>query len=189
MSQPTANSFPLAQFSWCAALTETIPSIRKLYATIGSHEYESDDEAAAYYAERLHSMLGLWERFEHTRRTGVSHDALTSDPDRQLARIGQQLGLNPPLMNEYRHSEVAAEAGVGDPLSSHKFDRIVAANKATTVSERQRLALMPERIAELDSLYARCLATFGQVMTFLFTASCDVVTLISTSCCDALTFL
>lgn len=139
----------------------TIRSIRKLYATIGSHEYGTDEEAAAYYAERLRAMLELWGRFAATHRTGVSHDALTSDPDGQLSRIGHQLGLNPPLMNEYRRPSQITEAGVGDPLSSHKFDRIVAASRATTVAEQPTLDLPPGRIGELDSLYARCVATFA----------------------------
>ncbi|MBL8527971.1 MAG: sulfotransferase [Burkholderiales bacterium] len=145
--------------------TETIPSIRRLYESIGSNKYGSDHEAANYYAERLWTMLELWQRFAPERRAGVSHGALTANPDTELARIGGQLGLNPPLTNTYRRSRVAAEAGVGDPLSSHRFDRIVAASTATTVSEQQKPDLPADRIWELNALYARCLAAFGQALT------------------------
>jgi hypothetical protein len=168
---------------------EAIPSIRKLYAAIGANQYRSDDEAASYYVSRLRTMLELWERFPPARRTGVSHDALTSDPDGELARIGRQLGLNPPLTNTYRRPRAIAEAGVGDPLSSHKFDRIVAATEATTVSEQQRLDLTPERTAEVGSLYDRCLATFCHVTTLLFTTCCDAIAFLSASSCDVMAFV
>jgi hypothetical protein len=142
---------------------EVIRSIRKLYESIGSDEYSTDDAAADYYAERLEAMLALWGRFSPGRRAGLSHDALTSDTDAQLARISRHVGLNPPLINAYRRPNTVAAPGVGDPLSSHKFDRIVAAGRATSVSDQSRaLALTPARFDELEALYARCLAAFAR---------------------------
>jgi hypothetical protein len=142
---------------------DSVRSIRKLYELIGSVEYGTDDAAADYYAARLEAMLTLWGRFAPGRRAGVSHDALTSDTDAQLARISRQVGLNPPLINAYRRPRTIAAPGVGDPLSAHKFDRIVAASEATSVSEQSpALALTPARIAELESLYARCLAVIAR---------------------------
>jgi hypothetical protein len=80
-----------------------------------------------------------------------------------LARISRQVGLNPPLINAYRRPKTVAAPGVGDPLSSHKFDRIVAASKATSVPDQSRaLALTPARFDELEALYARCLAVFAR---------------------------
>jgi len=140
---------------------ESVRSIRKLYAAIGSRQYGSDDAAADYYVERLEAMLFLWSRFAPERRVGVSHGALTSDPDAELERLSRQLGLNPPLINSYRAPGVIAEPGVGDPLSSHKFDRIVAASKATSVLDQAPvLALTKARFGELEALYARCRTTF-----------------------------
>ncbi|MBL8539601.1 MAG: sulfotransferase [Betaproteobacteria bacterium] len=167
---------------------ETIPSIRRLYQAIGSDKYGSDDQAARYYTERLWTMLELWQRFAPARRAGISHEALTADPDGELARIGGRLGLNPPLTNSYRRPQVAMEAGVGDPLSSHKFDRIVAASTATTASEQQNLDLAPERLGELNALYSRCVALFGQAMTLLLTFVCDVTAFVPASLCDMIVF-
>jgi Sulfotransferase family len=140
---------------------DTIRSIRALFSRIGSDEYASDAMAADYYAQRLEQMLVLWNRFARDRRISVSHVALTTNPERELARISDVFGFTPPLVNRYlRPSEVAGR-GAGDPLSSHKFDRIVASNESSSlINIAEPLDLPDGRNAQLQSLYARCLSIF-----------------------------
>ncbi len=130
-----------------------IPSIRALFATIGSAEYGSDAEAAAYYAERLEAMLALWSRFAPTRRVALTYEALTAAPDAELARVGAMIGLSPPLANAYAPRAAAQARGAGDPLTSHRFARIDAG--ATGQRAVTPLAIDPEMRERIDDLYRK----------------------------------
>lgn len=141
---------------------ETIASIRTLFATLGSHEYASDAHAADYYAARLAMLLTLWDRFPVNARVGVTHAALTQTPDAELARISARLAFDPALTNRYRQPTGVARRGAGDPLASHRFDRIVAADQTTSLSVAPSAFELPaERIDTLNALYQCCCATFA----------------------------
>jgi hypothetical protein len=134
-----------------------IPSIRALFAAIDSAEYGSDAEAAAYYAERLETMLALWPRFAPGRRLALTYEALTAAPETELARVGAMLGLSPPLTNAYAPPAAAQARGAGDPLMSHRFARIDAgASGQGAKRSRAPLDIQPkvrDRLAELYSTY------------------------------------
>lgn len=101
-----------------------IRSIRKLYADLGREEYGSDELAAQYYVARLSVMAQSWDRFEPTRRVGLTHSAMIGDPDAALARISAGLTLRPVLENRYESPSASRKGGGGDPTTSGKFTRI-----------------------------------------------------------------
>lgn len=107
---------------------ETIASIRRLFAKLGSHEFASDAIAADYYETRLETLARNWQRFPANRRLGLSYAELTADPDQQLQRISNLLGLQSPLENRYQPSSESRRHGVGDPLNAHRHDRIQPAS-------------------------------------------------------------
>lgn len=104
----------------------TIASILRLYATLGRDEYSTASEAAAYYTARVTRMAALWDAFPAARRTGLTHGALTSDPNRALARLSERLTLSPPLENSYASRAQSRAGGAGDPLRSGTLNRIAA---------------------------------------------------------------
>lgn len=108
---------------------ETIASIRRLFATLGSPEYSSDAIAADYYETRLETLARNWDRFPAECRIGMTYANLTADPDRHLQRISLLLGLEPALENRYRPSRRNSRHGVGDPLGAHRHDRIQTSNE------------------------------------------------------------
>ncbi len=147
---------------------DTIPSIRHLFATLGGSEYRSDAEAAAYLGERLTTMLGLWERFAPARRLALTHDGLTGDPDAALARASAMLGLAPPLSNGYAARAASQAPGAGDPLQSHRFQRIEPAAAASSLPrERPPLEVSAAELARLDGLYRRFAALTAEAANSL----------------------
>jgi hypothetical protein len=130
-----------------------IASIRALFAAIGSAEYGSDGEAAAYYAERLETMLALWPRFAPGRRLALAYEALTAAPDAELARAGTMLGLASPLANRYVPPAAGQARGAGDPLMSHRFARIDAG--ASGQAARPALDIRPNVRDRLTELHER----------------------------------
>jgi hypothetical protein len=140
--------------------TESILSIRTLFARIGSAEYGTDAAAADYYEQRLENLADLWHKSRAERRLGTSYAALTTAPDAFLARASAVLGMDPPLANAYRpRSQVA---GAGDPLSSHRFSAIVPAAASTTLAATARPLDIPvAQLARLDALYANLCALFA----------------------------
>lgn len=143
---------------------DTIHSIRRLFTTLGSSEYSTDTLAADYYEERISSLLGIWERFSPERRIGVSYAQLTAEPEVKITGISQMLGLSPPLTNHYMQPKHRLGHGAGDPLASHKYNKIVADTHSTTsVDDRTALELSDLRLAALANLYAQALRVVTQM--------------------------
>ena len=133
---------------------ESIRSIRALFDSIGSGEYATDADAAAYYTARMSDMLALWARFAPARRIGVSYDSLTADPDGELARLTPFLGFDPPLTNWYASNRASQARGAGDPTASHRFTRIVAKRGGSIQGGPARpLAIAPARFAAAEKAF------------------------------------
>jgi len=138
-----------------------IRSIRTLFSALGSNEYASDSETADYYEERVAAMARLWRRFPEANRIGLDYRALTDNPEQILAKISDMLKLTLPLENSYRQPRSPLARGKGDPLTSHKFGRIVGASESTTLGEaEQSLELETGRQAVLHALHDRICADF-----------------------------
>ncbi len=141
---------------------ESILSIRKLFATLRSNEYADDESAARYYGQRLTQLAQLWKRFPAGQKIGFSYDIMTENPDAALHRVSSMLDLNPALANHYERRETTMARGAGDPLSSHKFNGIVASTKSSTLTgELRPLDLQTGRTAELDQQYRAVCRLFG----------------------------
>lgn len=132
----------------------SILSIRTMFEAIGSDEYPDDATAAAYYRERLTDLMALWRRFPEDRRIGVTHERLTANPDRELARLSHFLGFARPLENRYSSKKASQRRGAGDPLVSHKLDSIVASTGSSSVEDgKRKLELSDGETSELQKLY------------------------------------
>jgi Sulfotransferase family len=143
--------------------TETILSIRKLFETIGSAEYATDDLAADYYEERLNHMLRIWPLFDATRRVGFSYHQLTNDPEHLLARISAKLEIEPALENHYAKQKSVMGAGAGDPLASHKFDSIVPKRSSTSLEHTiGKLNITDQRMNMLNGQYHSIMNAFEE---------------------------
>lgn len=139
---------------------DAIRSIRDLFKRIGSSEYPSDAEAADHYQERLLSLGRVWTRFPPIRRIGLTYEGLTEGPDAALHAIGTMLSMDPPLRNAYRLAVGQLGHGAGDPLSAHRYDKIVKpdGNFATLPD----LDLPPGRLAMLEDAYCELAMMFAQ---------------------------
>jgi Sulfotransferase family len=139
---------------------DTIHSIRRLFTTLGSQEYSNDTLASDYYEERVTSLLNLWERFSPERRIGLSYAGLTAEPDIKIAGISRMLDLIPPLTNNYLLPKNPLGHGAGDPLASHKHNKIVANSRAPDLAENSFMLQIPDaRAASLKNLYLQALKT------------------------------
>lgn len=103
---------------------DAIASIVRLFAGLNRREYETQEEAAVYYLERLTALETLWGQFPAQRRIGLTHDMLVQDPDRALAAISHRFGFAPPLENRYVSLAASRWGGGGDPLVSGRHTRI-----------------------------------------------------------------
>lgn len=139
----------------------TIRSILTLFARIGSDEYASDAAAADYYIARMQAMLALWRHFPAQRKIAFTHAQLTGDPERLLARISRMLDLAAPLENRYSIATRPMGHGAGDPLASHRHDRIVPEQQATSVASTEPLAISREQAAQAADLFDRFVALTG----------------------------
>lgn len=132
----------------------SILSIRTMFAAIGSDEYPDDAVAAAYYRERMTTLMALWHRFPTDRRIGITHERLTTNPDRELARLSHFLGFAPPLENRYSSKKASQRRGAGDPLVSHRLDSIVATTGSPPVEgSKRKLELSSAEMDGLQKLY------------------------------------
>ncbi len=133
---------------------QSILSIRKLFATLDTGEYATDELAADYYEERLTQLAATWNRFAPHRRIGLTYEALTKVPDATLARISSVMELSPVLANAYNRDGKVMPRGAGDPLSSHKFNAIVPSSESSTLDPARRGPdLAPGRLTALVALY------------------------------------
>jgi len=140
---------------------ESILSIRKLFAAIGSNEYANDESAADYYENRIEQLAKLWHRFDPARRIGISYSVMTENPTDILQRASLLLQLDPPLANRYEQPGTVMARGAGDPLSSHKFSGIVPSHKSSTLTATPRqLRISPVRLQKLEQLYLRICTLF-----------------------------
>ncbi|PSK82495.1 sulfotransferase family protein [Limimaricola soesokkakensis] len=101
-----------------------IRSIEALARRTDMHQYRSAEAAALYYAERVETLCGHWDRFPATRRFGVTSEALLRDPDATVARLGAWLRLEPPLTNSYVSHRATQKGGGGDPTRSASHTQI-----------------------------------------------------------------
>ena len=103
-----------------------IPSILRLFRTLGSREYATPADAAAYYVRRLARMRALWHSFPADRRIALRHEHLVADPAATLEHLSRFLRLTPALANAYAPGK-ALPPGAGDPLEAHRLTAIVPA--------------------------------------------------------------
>jgi len=142
----------------------TIKSIGKLFKLIGSNEYSNDVFIANYYEERLSTLIRNWEKFPFSQKIGISFQQLTSDTDNMLDQISNMIGLEPALTNKYEQPKNKLGHGAGDPLTSHKYNKIISDNISTTSTDVAHNINLPEsRITELDSLYQHALSVVTQM--------------------------
>lgn len=143
---------------------DTICSIRRLFTTLGSSEYSTDMLASDYYEERVASLLRLWENFLPERRIGMSYTQLTAEPKVKITGISQMLNLSPPLTNNYTQPKSKLGHGAGDPLASHRYDKIVPTTRSTIlVDNPNQLELSDARLTALTNLYAQALRIVTQM--------------------------
>ena len=137
-----------------------IASIRSLFD--GKREYETDADAARYYADRLAGMMTLWQRFAPDRRIGLTYRQLTDAPDHWLQRISRCAGLPTPLVNQYRVRGVRAGEGAGDPSAS-RFASIVPWQKTKLHhASSATLALEPTTLDALAAQYRELCGIFSK---------------------------
>jgi hypothetical protein len=110
----------------CRPPAAAVPSILRLFRALGSHEYATPAEAAAYYSRRLSRMHGLWQSFPAERRIAVRHEDLVTNPAATLERLSRFLRLTPALANAYAEPG-PLPPGAGDPLAAHRLTAIVSA--------------------------------------------------------------
>jgi hypothetical protein len=101
-----------------------VPSILRLFRALGSPEYATPADAAAYYTRRLVRMRALWHAFPAERRIAVRHEDLVADPAATLERLSRFLRLTPALSNAYAEPK-PLPPGAGDPLAAHRMTAIV----------------------------------------------------------------
>lgn len=104
---------------------ETIRSIVDLFTTLGRRAYDTPQEAALYYAERLDTLAALWQCFPAHRRIGITHESLVRNPDLTLSRVSRHMHFDPVLENRYESPPASRKGGGGDPLVSGSHSRIV----------------------------------------------------------------
>jgi len=144
--------------------TQTIASIRNLFSTLNSEEYSNNFIISDYYEERICSLLLKWENFPKNNRYGVSFQQLISNPEKHINDISGLIALTPPLENRYSPPKNKLGHGAGDPINSHKYNKIVAQDVSTSsVDDRQSVDLPESRISELVNLYTQALQIVTQV--------------------------
>ncbi|CUI51602.1 sulfotransferase family protein [Cognatishimia activa] len=106
---------------------------------------ETHEEAAVYYRDRLRQLRRHWRSFTPARRFGLTSEDLVTNPNNALARIGDYLGLVPPLRNAYRSHPASRIAGGGDPLRSGALKAIEPRSSAMDLSP---VAGVPEHLSD-----------------------------------------
>ncbi len=143
---------------------KTIQSIRTLFSSIGSNEYSNDISASDYYEERICSLMANWEKFPPLHRIGISFEQLKTDPEKNLEKISGMIGLSPPLTNNYQLPKNGLAHGAGDPLTSHKYNKIISKNISTTSADKLHQIKLPDsRLQALHNLYGQAISTVTRV--------------------------
>lgn len=143
---------------------KTIQSIQTLFSSIGSNEYSNDTLASDYYEERISSLITNWENFPPLHRIGISFEQLKTNPENNLVKISEMLGVSPPLTNSYQQPKNVLGHGAGDPLTSHKYNKIISENISTTSTDKMDQIKLPDsRLKALHNLYGEALSTVTQV--------------------------
>ncbi|MGI3170897.1 sulfotransferase family protein [Pseudooceanicola sp. C21-150M6] len=133
-----------------------VKSISNLAAKTGMAEYVPANGAATYYAERVEHLSDLWDSFAPEKKLGLTAEALLTDPEAQVARIGGWLSLTPELKNEYVSHGATQKGGGGDPLRSAGLTQIEASPKPEDTSAVDGVS---------DALSERCHAAFEALVT------------------------
>ena len=133
----------------------SILSIRNLFERINSKDFCTDQLAADYYIERVSDIIKTWHRFEARNRLGLTHSDLVSGPDAQLNRISAFIGISPPLENKYESRSASTKEGAGDPLSSDKFNKILADGDGTSLSKTRNLEITESTHEKIQSVYKK----------------------------------
>lgn len=104
---------------------KTIRSIVSLYQRVEpGHEWCEVGNAAAYYQKRLKYILELQKKMTN-QYLYVDSDLLRSEPELQLERIRQYVGLTTPINTEYKLQEKTGETFYGDSSENIKKGTIV----------------------------------------------------------------
>lgn len=140
---------------------DAIASIVRLFAGLDRREYETQEEAAAYYIERLSALEALWHRFPASGRIGLTHETLMQDPDGTLAAISRRLDFVPPLENRYVSFAASRRGGGGDPLVSGLHTRIEPVF-SSLVRDDAPLDLPADLAGRAQDIYRRLCETFLQ---------------------------
>lgn len=114
----------------CRRPEDTIPSIRRLFTSLGKKQYVTDASAAQYYLDRVGRLGELWQAFPAEHRVGLTYDALMGNTDACLGQVSAIVGLTPPLKNSYRSHSASVRGGGGDPTASAGHTRITQKPKA-----------------------------------------------------------
>ncbi|MCB1721390.1 MAG: sulfotransferase family protein [Rhodospirillales bacterium] len=133
----------------------SILSIRNLFERINSKDFCTDQLAAEYYIERVSNIIKTWHCFGARNRLGLTHSDLVSNPDVQLHKISTFIGLSPPLENKYESHKASTKEGAGDPLSSDKFNKILADGDGTSLSKTRDLEITEEMHEKIQSVYGK----------------------------------
>lgn len=96
-----------------------IDSLERMFAGKG----DADD----YYRKRIAELLALVDRVpSSTPFLALSYEALTVDPERELARMSAFLGLASPLTRAYSLNAASGRWGVGDGSANIRAGEILA---------------------------------------------------------------
>lgn len=114
------------------------------------------DDAFTYYQERLASLDRYAEAFP--RSAFLTYEDLAGDPQRTLTGLTAFLGLDPPLVAEYRLQPLHDVKGVGDRSAAIRAGRVLANPRELAVD------LPEDRVAEAEAAYRRCLGTLRRLL-------------------------
>jgi len=130
----------------------TVNSIRRLFASIGSSQYDTDQKAASYYIERVSRLVDLWRNFPSENRVGLTHLEIVRDPDKALEKITNTLKFTPALENYYDSKAASVSTGAGDPLQSASHSKIEV-QRSTSIE--RNLSISNQLLNKAEDAYNR----------------------------------
>jgi hypothetical protein len=120
------------------------------------HQLDSTlDDAFTYYRERMASL----ERYALAvpRSAFLTYEDLVGDPERTLNGLTAFLGLDPPLIPEYRLQPLHDVKGVGDRSEAIRAGRVLANPRELAVD------LPEDRMAEAEAAYRGCMEALREI--------------------------